>query len=173
MLNKYIRTYIFGHYNLSGRIIDLVSHTTYICVLILCMSGGVFRFKPTAYNRFLKSFSWQILFTLILVTNMLRGGHLKNTLSFSWRCLTCDMSNKPTHYLLDYGNFNALKFTPKYWRNLFREPVCEWLFEWNTDFWILVVFDQYTYIHTYIIGHYNPFSQDYWAGFSHHLCCVC
>ena len=32
-------TYIIGHYNPSFRIIDLVSHTTYVwCVLILCLS---------------------------------------------------------------------------------------------------------------------------------------
>ena len=34
-------TYIIGHYNPSVRIIDLVSHTTYVeCVLILYISGG-------------------------------------------------------------------------------------------------------------------------------------
>ena len=43
------------------------------------------------------------------------------------------------------------------------------LFRWSSLwFWRVC-----TYIHTYIIGYYNPSSQDYWPSFSHHLCCVC
>ena len=29
-----------------------------------------------------------------------------------------------------------------------------------------------TKCNTYIIGHYNPSSQDYWPSFLHHICCV-
>ena len=61
----YIHTYI-GHYNLSVRIIDLVSHTTYIvCVLILYISGQVYSLKSTPngnfnlFSEFLPEICWE------------------------------------------------------------------------------------------------------------------
>ena len=45
-------TYIIGHYNPSVRIIDLVSHTTYFCVLFLFTSGGTYSLKSTPNDRF-------------------------------------------------------------------------------------------------------------------------
>ena len=52
-----IHTYIIGHYNPSVRIIDLVSHTTYVvCVNFLYISGGTYsRLRTTD----LRNFSWQ------------------------------------------------------------------------------------------------------------------
>ena len=60
---KYIHTQLVIT-TLQAGLRPSVSNNLYLCVLILCISGGVFRFKPTADNRFLRSFSWQILFTL-------------------------------------------------------------------------------------------------------------
>ena len=46
-------TNIIGHYNPSVRIIDLVSHTTYVvCVLILYISGGIYSLKSAPNDRF-------------------------------------------------------------------------------------------------------------------------
>ena len=48
-----IHTYIIGHYNPSIKVIDLVSHTTYVvCVLILYLSGGTYSLKSTPNDRF-------------------------------------------------------------------------------------------------------------------------
>ena len=45
-LLNYIHTYIIDHYNPSVRIIDLVSHTTYVvCVKMLYISGRDLQFK--------------------------------------------------------------------------------------------------------------------------------
>ena len=46
-------TYIIGHYNPSVRIIDLVTHTTYVvCVLILYTSDGIYSLNSTPNGRF-------------------------------------------------------------------------------------------------------------------------
>ena len=46
-------TYIIGHYNPSVRIIDLVSHTTYVvCANFLYISGGTYSLKSTPNDRF-------------------------------------------------------------------------------------------------------------------------
>ena len=57
----YLPTYLIGHYDPSVRIIDLVSHTTYIlCALILCAQS--FRHN----DRFLRNLSWQIYLMFFL-----------------------------------------------------------------------------------------------------------
>ena len=43
-------TSIIGHYNPSVRIIDLVSHTTYV-VFVLYVSGGTYSLKSTPNVR--------------------------------------------------------------------------------------------------------------------------
>ena len=71
----YIHTYIFGHYNPSVRIIDLVSHTTYVvCVNFLYISGGTYSLKSTPNETFFEKLFMAILFTLrVFVRNHLRG----------------------------------------------------------------------------------------------------
>ena len=93
---KPIHTYIIGHYNLSVRIIDLVSHIIYV----LCVNSErqIFFFMAS-------------LFTLrVFARNLLRGYSRRNTFRVSFWCLAWDSnpgfsSNKPTHYLLDHGDF--------------------------------------------------------------------
>ena len=98
-----IHTYIIGHYNPLVRIIDLISHTTYdVCV----------NFMYKRRDLFLTNFSWQFLFTLrVFARNLLRENRRRNTFRILLWCLVWGSnpgfsSNKPTHYLLDYGGFN-------------------------------------------------------------------
>ena len=57
-------TYIIGHYNPSVRIIDLVSHTTYVVCVNFYISGGTYSLKSTPNDRFLRNFSWQFYLLL-------------------------------------------------------------------------------------------------------------
>ena len=55
------QTYLIGHCNPSVRIIDLVSHTTYVvCVNFIDNWRDLQFLKSTPNDRFLRSFSWQI-----------------------------------------------------------------------------------------------------------------
>ena len=82
-----------------------------LCVLILYISGGTYSLKSTPNDRFEKLFT-TILFTLrVFARNLLRGNRRRNTFRISSWCLAWDSnpgfsSNKPTHYLLDHGDFN-------------------------------------------------------------------
>ena len=59
-----IHTYIIGHYNPSVRIIDLVSHTTYVvCVNFLYISGGTYSLKLTPNDRFEKLFHGNFIYS--------------------------------------------------------------------------------------------------------------
>ena len=50
---NYIHTYIIGHYNPSVRIIDLVSHTTYVvCVNFIHKWRWTYSLKSTPNDRF-------------------------------------------------------------------------------------------------------------------------
>ena len=59
-----IHTYIIGHYNPSVRIIDLVSHTTYVVCVNFIYKWRDLQFKVDFERQiFLRNFSWQFLFT--------------------------------------------------------------------------------------------------------------
>ena len=80
-----------------------------LCVLILYMSGWTYNLKSTPNDRFLWSFFMAILFKLkVFVRSLLRGNRRRNIFIFSFWWLTSSglTSNKPTHYLPDYGVFN-------------------------------------------------------------------
>ena len=52
--------YIIGHYNPSVRIIDLVSHSTYVVCVIIYIIDGTYSLMSTPNNIFLlRNFSWQ------------------------------------------------------------------------------------------------------------------
>ena len=56
-------TYIIGHYNPSVRIIDLVSHTTYVVsVNFIHKWRGPYSLKPTPNDRFFEKLFMAILF---------------------------------------------------------------------------------------------------------------
>ena len=91
-------TYIIGHYNPSIRIIDLISHSTYI----VCV-----------FDRFFEKLFMAVLIPLKVLPEICWGNRRRNTFCILFWCLAWGLnpdftSNKPTHYLLDYGN---LKFT--------------------------------------------------------------
>ena len=56
-------TYIIGHYNSSVRIIDLVSHTTYVVYVNFFISGGTYNLKSTPNDRLFEKLFMTILFT--------------------------------------------------------------------------------------------------------------
>ena len=104
----------------SIRIINLVSHTIMLCVLILCISGGTYSLKSTPNDRFFEKLFIVILFTLrVSARNLLRGNRRRNNFHILFWCLawiskTAFSYNKPTHYLLNHGVFvvnNFEKFT--------------------------------------------------------------
>ena len=72
----YIHTYIIGHYNPSARIIDLVSHTTYVvCVHFIHKWRDL---NSTPNDRFFEKLFMAILFTLrVFARNLLRGNRRK------------------------------------------------------------------------------------------------
>ena len=68
---------------------------------------------------FLRNFSWQFYFTLrVFARNLLRGNRRRNTFCIPFRCLAWDsnpgfLSNKPTYYLLDHGDFRQTRIKIK------------------------------------------------------------
>ena len=64
-MHTYIITYIIGHYNPSVRIIDLVSHTTYVvCVIFILKRWGVqskvdFERQIENDDDEMRNFSWK------------------------------------------------------------------------------------------------------------------
>ena len=92
---KNIHTYIISHYNPSVRIIDLVSHTTYVVCVNFIHKWRDLQFKVDSERQILEKLIMTILFTFrVFARNLLRGKR-RRTLAFS--------SNKPTQYLLDHG----------------------------------------------------------------------
>ena len=68
------------------------------------------QFKEDSEHYTFEKLFMAILFTLrVFARNLLRESSRINIFIFSFWCLTCDLnsgltSNKPTHYLLDYGD---------------------------------------------------------------------
>ena len=83
-----------------------------LCVLILYISGGTYSLKSTPNDKIFEKLFMAILFTLtFFARNLLRGNRRRNTFRISFWCQAWDWnpgfsSNKPTHYLLDHGDFN-------------------------------------------------------------------
>ena len=77
------------------------------------MAGPTYGFKSTPNNRFFEKLFMAIFhFTLrVFARNLLRGNRQRNIFRISFWCLAWDLnpgfsSNKPTHYLLDHGNYH-------------------------------------------------------------------
>ena len=78
-----------------------------LCVLILYISGGSYNLKSTPNDRFHGNF---LLTLRVFARNLMRANRQRNIFHISFWCLTWHlnlflMSNKLTHYLLDYVNF--------------------------------------------------------------------
>ena len=104
-------TYIIGHYNPSVRVIDLVSHTTYVVCVNFIHKWRDLPFKVDSERQiFLRNFSWHLITHRVFARNLLRGSRRRNTFRILFWCLAWGSnpsfsSNKPTHYLLDHGDF--------------------------------------------------------------------
>ena len=93
-----IQTYKIGYCSPSIRTIDLVSHTTQVvCVNFLHVSGGTYNSTSATNERFLEKLFMAILFTLRV---------FDRKILFVFCFYVCPgagfISNKPTHYILDY-----------------------------------------------------------------------
>ena len=82
-----------------------------LCVLILYISGGTYSLKSTPNDRiFLKNSSWHLITHRVFARKLLRGNRRRKTFRILFWCLAWGSnpdfsSNKPTHYLLDHGDF--------------------------------------------------------------------
>ena len=110
-MKQYIHTYIIGLYNPSVRVIDLVSHTTNLCALILYISGGTYSLKSTPNDKFFEKVFMAILFYSQSCGQ--KSAERKSpkkyfsyyVLILAWDSTAGFWSNKPTYYLLDHGDF--------------------------------------------------------------------
>ena len=116
-------TYIIGHYNPSVRIIDLVSHTTYVVCFNFIHQWRDLQFKVDSERQiFWEIFHGNFICILrVFVRNLLRGNRRRNNFRISFWCLAWDSnpgfsSNKPADYLLDHGDFKPYFF--KFYRIL-------------------------------------------------------
>ena len=115
-------TYIIGHYNPSVKIIDLVSHTTrVVCVNFIHKWRGTYSLLLTPATDSFEKLFLVILFTLRdFSRSRLRGNRQRNNICILFWCLAWGsnpgfMSHKPTHYLLDYGDFGYFIFYAICW----------------------------------------------------------
>ena len=92
------------------------------------MSGGIYSLKSTPNDKFFEKLFIAILFTFtVFARNLLRGKRWKNISFFifgfdAWLAIRtwALRLNKPTHYLLDYGD----------WQQSFNfntRPLCKWM----------------------------------------------
>ena len=116
-------THIIDHCNLSGRIIDQVSHNYTRVAEPTVLSSRL------SNDRLFEKLFMAILFILwVFARNLLKGNRRRNTF-----CILCwylvwgsnpdFTSNQPTHYLLDYGDFTA-KLVGEYNLLCFRINSC-------------------------------------------------
>ena len=70
------------------------------------MSGGTYSLKSTPKDKIFEKLFIAILFTLrVFARNLLRESRWRSIFIFSFWCLNSGLtSNKPTDYLLDYGD---------------------------------------------------------------------
>ena len=82
-----LHTYIIAHYNPSVRIIDLVSHTTYVvCVNFLYINGRTYSLKSTPNDRFVeKTFHSNFIYSQSFCQKSPeRGNRERNTFRISF-----------------------------------------------------------------------------------------
>ena len=96
---NHLHTYIIGHYNPSVRVIDLVSHKTYVVCVNFLHKWRDLQFKVDS-KRFWETFHGNA--ERKSPKNYFLYFVLMSGLGFN----PGFMSNKPTHYLLSYGDFN-------------------------------------------------------------------
>ena len=101
----HVRRNVIGHYNLSVRIIDLVSHITYVLCVNFIHKWRNLQFKVDLERHFLRNFSWEFyLLSRVFDRNLLRANLRINNFCISFWCLAWDLnpgfsSTTPIHYL--------------------------------------------------------------------------
>ena len=105
-----IHTYITAHYNLSVRIIDLVSHTTYVVGVNFIHKWLDLQFKANFERQiFLRNFRWQFyLLSEFLPEICWEEIAAEILFVFCFDVWPDFTSNKPTHYPLHHGDFKHL-----------------------------------------------------------------
>ena len=81
-----------------------------LCVLILYISGGTYSLKSTPNDSFWETFHGNFIYYKSFCQKSAERNRRKNTSRIWFWCLTWgsnpgSSSNKPTHYLLDHGDF--------------------------------------------------------------------
>ena len=102
----WILIHIIGHYNPSvRRIIDLVSHTTYVVCVNFIHKWRDLQFIVDSERQIVwETFHSNFYFILrVFARNLLRGNRRRNTFRTSFWCLAWDSN---PGYLLDHGYFN-------------------------------------------------------------------
>ena len=116
ILNFIQHTYIIGHYNLSVRIINRVSHTTSVVDINFIHNWWDLQFNVESKRQIFEKFYMAVLITLKnFPENLLRGNRRKNTFCILFWCLAWGMNSDFTsrsrqHYLLDCGDFYLIIF---------------------------------------------------------------
>ena len=89
-----------------------------LCALILYVSGGIYSLTSTSNDRFFEKLFMAVLFTLrVFARNLLRGSRPRIIffyfIFYDWPGIRTQAfaSNKPTHYVLDHGDFIFLILT--------------------------------------------------------------
>ena len=111
--HTFLHPYIIGHYNSSVRIIDLVSHTSYVVLCVnfyILMAGPAAEVDSERQFFFFGKLFMAVLFNLlprVFARNLLRGNRQRNTFRISFWDSNLGFSfHKPTHYLLDYCDYS-------------------------------------------------------------------
>ena len=111
-----IHTYIIGHYNLSVRIIDLVSYTIYVMCVNFIHKWRDLQLKVDSERQIWETFLGNFIFALrVFARNLLRGNRRRNTFRISFWCLAWDLNTgffiRPRrynkilrHYFENHGN---------------------------------------------------------------------
>ena len=110
LADMYIHTYIIGHHNPSVRIIDLVSHTTYVVCVNFIHKWRNLQFKVDSERQV---FFWETFHgNFYLLSELLPEicweeivEEIFFVFRLAWDSNPGFLYNKPTHYLLDYGDF--------------------------------------------------------------------
>ena len=162
-----------------------------MCVLFLFISGGTYSLKLTANSNilFVKLFM-AILFTLrVFARNLLRGNRRRNTFCILFWCLAWGSnpglsSNKPKHYLLDYGDYNMTLYHMvdlSYFLHLISKANQLEIFQtfispqrnWSVQAHLVNNPDWRVVMTNFVCMYVQPFSQDYELAFhTTYVACV-
>ena len=83
----FIHTYIIGHYNPSVRIIDIVSHSTYVVCVHFIYKWRDLQFKVNSERQILlRKFLWYLLTHRVFPRNLRRDNRRRNTFYILFWC---------------------------------------------------------------------------------------